>query len=94
MTSISATEARAPSLTIARSAATGAATLAVLFLTCWLATLINFAGSHAFISLFTTAPVGTTAALAIGLCWSLVFGGITGALLAFFYKAFGSVLRA
>jgi hypothetical protein len=89
MTAIGVTEPKARGLAVMRLAATGAATLAVLYLACWLGTLINIAGSHAFITIFTTAPVGSVSALAIGLCWAIVFGGATGALAAFFYNAFG-----
>jgi hypothetical protein len=82
-------------LGIWRCAATGAAVLGVLFLACWLAVaFLSLRGSHMFIEIFTRSPVQSSAALAEGLCWSLVFGAATGALTALFYNLFGSRPRA
>lgn len=81
-------------LNLLRCALTGAATLGVLFAVCWAATLVGMTGpSHMFIALFTTAPVASTAALGIGLCWSLVFGAASGALVAVAYNSFGFLGR-
>lgn len=72
-----------------RCAATSAAVLGVLFLVCWLAAAFaGLRGSHMFIAIFTRAPVQSSAALAEGLCWSLLFGAATGALVAIFYNLF------
>ena len=38
-------------------------------------------------ALFTLADVGSTAALAAGLCWSLAFGALAGALIALAFNA-------
>jgi hypothetical protein len=82
-------------LNIWRCAATGAAVLGVLFLVCWLAVAFTgLRGSHMFIEIFTRSPVQSPAALAEGLCWSLVFGAATGALTAIFYNLFDSRPRA
>ena len=43
--------------------------------------------SHMYIALFTTAPVGSAAALGVGLGWSLGFGALGGALIALAYNA-------
>ena len=40
-----------------------------------------------YIALFTTAPVGSAAALGVGLGWSLGFGALGGALIALAYNA-------
>jgi hypothetical protein len=44
-----------------------------------------------YISIFTVAPVASVAALAIGICWSVAFGAVTGALTAVTYNAFAFV---
>lgn len=72
-----------------RCALTGAVVLAVLFALCWAAAAAGYAGgSHMYIALFTLAPFASVAALAVGLCWSVVFGAVTGALIAAAYNAF------
>lgn len=81
-------------LGIRRCALTGAVALAALFALCWLGTAVGLTGSsHMFVSLFTLAPIASGAAFGIGLCWSLVFGGISGALIAIVYNAFSFLAR-
>jgi hypothetical protein len=46
------------------------------------------AASHLYLSLFTTAPSASIAALAQGVCLSMVFGAVTGALVALFGNLF------
>ena len=76
-------------LNVWRCTATGATVLLSLFVLCWIgAALSDLRLSHMFIQLFTTAPVGSPAALFEGTCWSLLFGAIAGALFAFFYNLF------
>ena len=82
-------------LSISRCALTGAVALAALFGLCWLGTAAGLTGSsHMFISLFTMAPIASGAAFGIGLCWSLVFGGVSGALIAIVYNAFSFLARS
>lgn len=72
-----------------RAGLTGAAVSGVLFLACWLGTSIEgLSVTHAFISLFTTEPVTSQAALAEGGVWAVVFGAFAGALIAFFHGLF------
>jgi hypothetical protein len=79
-------------LSIVRCTLTGAAVLVIQFAICWASAAAGFAGgSHMYISIFTLEPVGSLDALAIGSCWSVVFGGLTGALIAITYNAFGFV---
>lgn len=82
-------------LSVARCAATGAAVLAIQFLICWTAAAITegLQFSHMFVELFTAAPVRSGAALVEGLCWSLVFGALTGALVAIAYNLFARLER-
>jgi hypothetical protein len=75
-----------------RCALTGVAVLLVTFVLCWGAAAAGLTGgSHAFVALFTTAPVGSATALAIGVSWSVVIGGVTGALGAVVYNALAFV---
>lgn len=81
-------------LGILRCTLTGATVLVVLYVLCWgaaAAGLIN--SSHMYISLFTLAPVASLAALAVGLCWSVVFGALTGALVALAYNGYAATDR-
>ena len=73
-----------------RAALTGAITASVMFFLCWLGTLVPFSSpTHAYIGLFTTADVGSSAALAGGVCWSFLFGALSGAVLASVYNLLG-----
>jgi hypothetical protein len=70
-----------------RSLATGALSVGVLYLLCWIGALIApFRASHMFIGLFTTEVPASIAALALGLPWALAFGGLSGALVAVGYR--------
>lgn len=81
-------------LSALRCALTGAVVLMALFILCWAAAAVGLINnSHMYISLFTVAPVASTAALAVGLCWSAVFGALTGALVAVAYNALAFVGR-
>ena len=82
-------------LGLLRCTLTGAVALAALFALCWLGTAAGLTGSsHMFVSLFTLAPVASAAAFGIGLCWSFVFGGVSGVLLAIVYNAFSFLARS
>jgi len=76
-----------------RSAAAGAATLGVLFILCWLGTFVDVPVTHAWISLFTPAPVDSMQALWEGLGWSLVLGLVAGGVGAFFFNSFRRLER-
>lgn len=76
-----------------RCALTGAIVLAVLFVACWIAAAAGLTGSHMYIALFTRAEPASLPALSVGLCWSLVFGAATGALVAVVYNALAFIER-
>ena len=79
---------------VLRAALTGSITASVVFLFCWLGTLVPFSSStHAYIGLFTTAEVGSAAALAGGLYSSFLFGALSGVVLATVYNLLGSLDR-
>jgi hypothetical protein len=76
-------------LSVNRLAMTGGLSTTLLFMLCWVAGALGFVGSHAFIALFTLAPVLSVTALCIGAISAAVFGGIGGAAIAFFYNLLG-----
>ena len=81
-------------LSVARLAATGALTGLVFYVLCWVgAALLLGNASHMYVQLFTTAQVSSGAALVEGSVWSIIFGLIAGALIAFFYNAFAFLDR-
>ena len=95
MNTRSATE-RSPEarLSLFRFALTGALTAALLFVLCWLGTFIPFSSpTHAYITLFTPAPMSSTQALVEGSSWSLAFGAVVGAVIAFIHNAVGGFFR-
>lgn len=81
-------------LGILRCTLTGAASLGVLFFLCWAgAVILPTIVPHMFVALFTSAIFTTVAALVQGLCSSVFFGALAGALVAAFYNLFGGSIR-
>lgn len=81
-------------LAVLRLALTGAITAAVVFFLCWLGTFVPFLSpTHAYLALFTPAEIGSGEALTEGLCWSFLFGGLSGAVLAVVYNLLGGLER-
>lgn len=84
----------ATNISVLRLAAAVGVALMALFAICWIAIFLPVGNAtHAYIGLFTTADPRSGAALAQGLCWSLIFGLIAGGLGAFVYNLFGRVGR-
>jgi hypothetical protein len=85
-------------ISVNRLAMTGALSTTLLFMLCWAVGNLGFVGSHAFIALFTLAPVLSVTALCIGATSAAGFGDIGGAAIALFYNLLGprtaSPLRA
>ena len=76
-------------LGVAQCAATGAVIVGAAYFLCWLGAAAGWlSASHMFISIFTTAPVASVAALAAGLICAVMTGVIGGALIAVAYNAF------
>ena len=60
---------------------------AVVFLFCWLGTFVPFSSpTHAYIRVFTNAPISSGQALWQGLCWSFLFGGLFALAFALIYN--------
>lgn len=72
---------------VVRFAVTGALASTAFFVLCWLGAQLPIGpATHMYVELFTNAAMASGLALLQGVCWSLVFGLIAGALIAFFYN--------
>lgn len=72
---------------VARLAATLGVSAMLIFLLCWLGTFIAFSSpTHAYIGLFTQAPTQSIRALVEGGLWSLLFGLLSGLVIASLYN--------
>lgn len=79
---------------VLRMALTGAVTAALVFVLRWLGTFVPFSSpTHAYIGLFTPAEQNSVEALVEGVLWSFLFGGLSGAVLAWVYNALGRLER-
>ena len=75
-------------------AATGGLAAVVIFEVCWVGTYLSFASpTHAYIGLFTKPNVQPEVALLQGSLWSLLFGGLSGALIAAIYNMLAGLRR-
>jgi len=73
---------------------TGAITASLIFILCWVGTLVPFSSpTHAYIGLFTPAETNSFLALCEGAAWSFLFGGLSGALFALIYNALAGLER-
>ena len=72
---------------VLRLTAAGGFTAAIVFVLCWLGTFVPFGSpTHAYIGLFTPATASSIDALLQGTLWSLLFGGLVGAVFAIVYN--------
>lgn len=94
MANLAETQVIRSRLPLIRSAGAGAVALGALFVLCWIGAALGWASaSHMYVSLFTLAPVGSTTALGVGLCWSLAFGALGGGLIALAFNALAFLER-
>lgn len=82
----------APSLShrlgLLRLSLTGALAAAVFYLFCWIGAQLPIGpATHMYLRLFTNAELSSGLALIEGVCWSIGFGLIAGALIAVIYNA-------
>jgi hypothetical protein len=74
-------------LGLPRLALTGAAAAAVFYLLCWIGAQLPIGpATHMYLKLFTNAELSSSLALIEGICWSIGFGLIAGALIAGIYN--------
>ena len=75
-------------LGVLRLALTGALAAAIFFVLCWIGAQLPIGpATHMYLNLFTNAELSSGLALAEGVCWSIAFGLIAGALIALVYNA-------
>ena len=75
-------------LSVGRCAGTGGFVVTALFALCWIGAAAGWVLlSHMYIALFTTAPVGSVAALAEGISFAIGFGALCGALTGLGFNA-------
>lgn len=80
---------------VLRFAVTGALAAAIFYAICWLGAFLPIGpATHMYLKLFTSADINSGLALVQGLCWSLGFGLIAGALIAFIYNLLAPLDRA
>lgn len=78
---------RRGTLGVARLALTGALTAAIFYIICWIGALLPLGpATHMYLNLFTNADITSSTALIEGICWSIAFGLIAGALIALIYN--------
>lgn len=81
-------------ISVVRLAATGGVGAAAILILCWLGTFVPFSSpTHAYIGLFTLADVQSGTALVEGSLWSLLFGALSGAVIALTYNLFARLER-
>ncbi len=79
---------------VVRLAATIGVGSALIFVLCWLGTFISFSSpTHAYIGLFTLADTQSVQALAEGTIFSLLFGLLSGGIIAGLYNLFAGLDR-
>jgi hypothetical protein len=77
-----------------RLAISAGLTAGVVFLLCWVGTFLPFSSpTHVYISLFTSADVGSVPALLGGGLWSVLFGVLVGTIFALVYNASSALSR-
>ena len=77
---------------VVRFALTGALSATLFFFLCWVGAFLPFGpATHMYLQLFTSADVNSGLALWQGLCWSLAFGLIAGAIIALSYKLVAAI---
>ena len=80
---------------VLRFALTGALAAAIFYAICWLGAFLPIGpATHMYLKLFTSADINSGLALVQGLCWSLGFGLIVGALIASIYNLLAPLDRA
>ena len=91
MTEVSISPDTVRTIGILHATLVGAAVGGTIFITCWLLAFAPVTATHSLISLFTTAEPTSLAALALGSCWSIIFGAWVGLLIALASKFVTSI---
>lgn len=73
---------------VLRLALTGALAAAIFYGICWIGAQLPIGPApHMYLRLFTNAEISSGLALIEGICWSIAFGLLAGALIAVIYNA-------
>ena len=81
-------------LGVLRFALTGALAAAIFYAICWVGVRLPIGpATHMYLELFTNADLSSGTALIEGVCWSISFGLIAGALIALIYNALAFIDR-
>ena len=81
-------------LGVLRLAVTGALAASLFFVLCWVGAQLPIGpATHMYLNLFTKAELSSGLALAEGVCWSIAFGLIAGAMIALIYNALAFIDR-
>ena len=81
-------------LGVVRLAATIGVGSAVIFVLCWLGTFIGFSSpTHAYVGLFTLSDEQSVQALVEGSIYSILFGFLSGGIIAALYNLFAGLDR-
>jgi hypothetical protein len=81
-------------LSALRFALTGALAATTFYVFCWIGAQLPIGpATHMYLRLFTNAELSSGLALVEGVCWSIGFGLIAGALIAVIYNALAVVDR-
>lgn len=91
MTEVSIAPGAVSTIGILHATLVGAVVSGTIFITCWFLSFTPVTATHSLISLFTTAEQTSLAALALGLCWSIIFGAWVGFLIAIVNKFVTSI---
>lgn len=82
------THAYTRTLGVLRFTLTGALAAAIFYVFCWVGAQLPIGpATHMYLRLFTDAELSSGTALIVGVCWSISFGLIAGALIAVIYNA-------
>ena len=94
VSSASSPDRQIRTLNVVQVLVAGGLTASIVFLLCWVGAFLPYTSpTHAYIGLFTTAEYTSEQALAEGFCWSLLFGGLVGAVFALVYNVAGRLGR-
>ena len=84
---VSRRESAIAGASVMRSAATGAIVAGIFFVLCWIGAYLPIGpATHLYLRLFTSAEISSWTALGEGVCWSILFGAIGGALIAWVHN--------
>lgn len=92
MTEVTMSSGAVSTIGILHATLVGVVVGGTIFITCWFLAFTPVTATHSLILLFTTAEPTSLAALALGLCWSFIFGAWVGFLIALANKIITGIM--